>query len=98
MSKVKKAFFCQNCGYESVKWIGQCPSCNQWNSFVEEIIQKENAKTNGWEHYNETTERTNKTIQLNEIKSSEEKRCSPCCCGAPKECNEKERWILHSLR
>ena len=74
MSKVKKAFFCQNCGYESVKWIGQCPSCNQWNSFVEEIIQKETAKSNGWENYNETTERTNKTIQLNEIKSSEEKR------------------------
>src|SRR6187431_990863 len=74
MSKVKKAFFCQNCGYESVKWIGQCPSCNQWNSFVEEIIQKETAKNNGWENYNETTERTNKTIQLNEVKSSEEKR------------------------
>jgi DNA repair protein RadA/Sms len=74
MSKVKKAFFCQNCGYESVKWIGQCPSCNQWNSFVEEIIQKETSKNNGWENYNETTERTNKTIQLNEIKSSEEKR------------------------
>jgi len=74
MSKVKKAFFCQNCGYESVKWIGQCPSCNQWNSFVEEIIQKETAKNNGWENYNEITERTNKTIQLNEIKSSEEKR------------------------
>src|SRR4030095_7995049 len=74
MSKVKKAFFCQNCGYESVKWIGQCPSCNQWNSFVEEIIQKETAKNNGWEHYNESTERTNKTIQLDEIKSSEEKR------------------------
>jgi len=74
MSKVKKAFFCQNCGYESVKWIGQCPSCNQWNSFVEEIIQKEAAKSNGWEHYNEIAERTNKTIQLSEIKSNEEKR------------------------
>ena len=74
MSKVKKAFFCQNCGYESVKWIGQCPSCNQWNSFVEEIIQKEATKSNGWENYNEIAERTNKTIQLSEIKSNEEKR------------------------
>jgi DNA repair protein RadA/Sms len=74
MSKVKKAFFCQNCGYESVKWIGQCPSCNQWNSFVEEIIQKEAVKSNGWEHYNEIAERTNKTIQLSEIKNNEEKR------------------------
>ena len=75
MSKVKKAFFCQHCGYESVKWVGQCPSCGQWNSFVEEILQKDNAKTNGWENYkDDTTERQNKTIQLNEVKNSEEKR------------------------
>ena len=74
MSKVKKAFFCQNCGYESVKWLGQCPSCNQWNTFVEEFLQKETGKNNGWQHYNETTERTNKTILLNEIKSNKEKR------------------------
>ncbi len=74
MSKVKKAFFCQNCGYESVKWLGQCPSCNQWNTFVEEIIQKETAKNNGWQHYHDSNERINKTILLGEIKSSEEKR------------------------
>ncbi len=42
MSKVKSSFFCQNCGYESPKFMGQCPSCNQWNSFVEEIVQKSN--------------------------------------------------------
>jgi DNA repair protein RadA/Sms len=74
MSKVKKAFFCQSCGYESVKWLGQCPSCNQWNTFVEELLQRETGKNNGWQHYNEITERSNKTILLNEIKSSEEKR------------------------
>jgi len=74
MSKVKKAFFCQNCGYETVKWLGQCPSCNQWNTFVEELIQKETTKNNGWQHYHESAERSNKTILLNEIKSSEEKR------------------------
>ena len=73
MSKVKKAFFCQNCGYESVKWLGQCPSCNQWNTFVEELIQKDAVKNNGWENYNEE-KRTDKTIRLNEIQSSEEKR------------------------
>jgi DNA repair protein RadA/Sms len=51
MSKVKTAFFCQNCGYESAKWLGKCPSCQQWNSFVEELIQKENKKsTTGWQH------------------------------------------------
>ena len=54
MSKVKTAFFCQNCGYESVKWVGQCPSCGQWNTFVEELIQKETTKNNNdWKDYNE---------------------------------------------
>ena len=42
MSKIKSSFFCQNCGYESSKFMGQCPSCNQWNSFVEEITNKSN--------------------------------------------------------
>lgn len=74
MSKVKKAFFCQNCGYESVKWIGQCPSCGQWNVFIEELIQKETTNNNnGWKDYQEE-KRSNKTILLNEIKNSEEKR------------------------
>jgi DNA repair protein RadA/Sms len=75
MSKVKTAFFCQNCGYESVKWVGQCPSCGQWNTFVEEVIQKETNKndTNTWKNYTEE-KRTNKTVSLNEIKSSGEKR------------------------
>lgn len=74
MSKVKTTFFCQNCGYESVKWAGQCPSCNQWNTFVEELIQKDNSKTNAdWKDYN-NDKRTNRTIALSEIKSSEEKR------------------------
>jgi DNA repair protein RadA/Sms len=74
MSKVKKSFFCQNCGYESVKWNGQCASCNQWNTFVEELVQKDNSKTNkDWNGYNEE-KRISKTISLTEIKSSEEKR------------------------
>lgn len=40
MSKVKSAYFCQNCGYEAPKWLGKCPSCSEWNTFVEEIIEK----------------------------------------------------------
>jgi DNA repair protein RadA/Sms len=74
MSKVKSTFFCQQCGHESVKWVGQCPSCGQWNTFVEELVQKENAKNNpGWKEYN-TEKRTAKTVSLNEIKSNEERR------------------------
>jgi len=41
MAKVKSAFFCQNCGYETPKWLGKCPSCGEWNTFVEELIQKQ---------------------------------------------------------
>ena len=41
MAKIKKAFFCKNCGYESPKWLGKCPACGEWNTFTEEIIAKE---------------------------------------------------------
>lgn len=40
MSKTKSAFFCQNCGNEAPKWLGKCPSCQEWNTFVEELIDK----------------------------------------------------------
>lgn len=74
MSKIKTSFFCQNCGHETVKWVGQCPSCGQWNSFVEELVQKDKGKNdNGWKDYNDD-KRTSRTIALNEIKNSEERR------------------------
>lgn len=41
MSKVKTSFVCQECGAESAKWLGKCPSCNAWNSLVEEVVRKE---------------------------------------------------------
>jgi DNA repair protein RadA/Sms len=40
MAKVKTKFVCQECGYETAKWLGKCPSCGQWNTFVEEIESK----------------------------------------------------------
>ena len=41
MAKGKSTgFFCQNCGYESAKWMGQCPACREWNTFVEEPVGK----------------------------------------------------------
>jgi DNA repair protein RadA/Sms len=74
MSKIKTSFFCQNCGYESTKWVGKCPSCSQWNTFVEELVQKDNKKNeNGWSEYNDN-KRKNKTIALNQISTKEEKR------------------------
>lgn len=41
MAKTKSTFFCQNCGAQSAKWIGKCPACNQWNTYVEELVRKE---------------------------------------------------------
>jgi DNA repair protein RadA/Sms len=38
MAKIKTAFFCQNCGHQAPKWLGKCPSCSEWNSFVEELV------------------------------------------------------------
>jgi len=46
MAKSKTVFFCQNCGFESPKWQGKCPSCNEWNTLVEEIVHKE--VSSGW--------------------------------------------------
>ena len=45
MAKAKKVsvYFCQSCGYESAKWMGQCPGCREWNSFVEEVVDKKSA-------------------------------------------------------
>ena len=39
MKKVKTMFFCQNCGHQSSKWLGKCPSCSEWNQFVEEEVR-----------------------------------------------------------
>src|SRR5688572_8246961 len=75
MSKTKTSFFCQNCGYETVKWAGQCPSCGLWNTFVEELVSKDKANkdANGWGGYNDE-KRSGKTILLDDVKPRSEKR------------------------
>lgn len=45
MAKVKTVFVCSSCGYESAKWLGRCPSCNEWSTFYEEKLVKENNDT-----------------------------------------------------
>jgi DNA repair protein RadA/Sms len=74
MSKVKTGFFCQNCGHESTKWLGKCPGCQQWNTFVEELIQKEpNKNANNWEEYSTETS-LKKTQSLQSIKTKDTPR------------------------
>ena len=48
MSKKSSIFYCQNCGTSSSKWLGKCPSCNQWNTFVEERTSKKESKKDGY--------------------------------------------------
>ncbi len=43
MAKPHKAYFCQSCGYESAKWLGKCPGCGEWNTFVEELVTKDSS-------------------------------------------------------
>lgn len=74
MAKTRSAYFCQSCGYESAKWLGKCPSCNQWNTFVEEIIEKGNQSVPDWKGTSTSTQRANKPSAIHEIVYTEEHR------------------------
>lgn len=70
MAKGKTSvFFCQECGYESSKWSGQCPSCKQWNTMVEELVDKKSTAT-------KKALGNVQVVRLNEISSSREQRIS----------------------
>lgn len=72
MAKVKISFFCQNCGTQYSKWQGQCNSCKQWNTIVEELVQKET--TPQWKTQTSTKQRVTKYLPLHEISSEKEIR------------------------
>ena len=75
MSKVKTAFFCSNCGYESVKWVGKCPACNEWNTLIEEVLDK-GTKEQAWMGNTGTKggRKANKAIALEDVTALEEVR------------------------
>lgn len=71
MAKAKTTFFCQNCGAQHSKWMGQCTVCGEWNTIVEEVIQKEVARE--WKQ--STTAKTiSKPLKLNQIELNPEER------------------------
>ncbi|SEK90435.1 DNA repair protein RadA/Sms [Maribacter orientalis] len=72
MAKTKTAFFCQNCGTQYAKWVGQCSACKQWNTVVEEVVQKEE-KVN-WKLPSQTSKRVSKPLLVNEISIEKEIR------------------------
>ena len=75
MAKTKSAYFCQSCGYESAKWLGKCPSCNSWNTFVEEIIEKPGASIPAWQTTG-SSKRLNKPNKVTNIESTTEQKIS----------------------
>ncbi len=74
MSKSKTSYFCQNCGHNSPKWLGKCPSCAEWNTFAEEIIQKEDKTEKGTWRISSSQKIANKPHKITEITFSEEER------------------------
>ncbi|HEY1037940.1 MAG TPA: DNA repair protein RadA [Bacteroidia bacterium] len=73
MSKTKTTFFCQNCGTQSAKWVGKCPSCNEWNTFVEEVVHKDtkNNRLQVFSGNKNTKGESNKPVLLQEIGTAE---------------------------
>lgn len=72
MAKKKTAFFCQSCGTQSPKWLGKCPSCGEWNTFVEEIISAE--QTEDWSENQEGKQHASQPRSINDITIQNEAR------------------------
>lgn len=73
MAKGKASvYFCQNCGFESSKWMGQCPGCREWNSFVEEIVDRKGSTTSSVKKALEEA----KPVPLSAVSSADERRAS----------------------
>ena len=67
--KIQSAFFCKSCGTQSPKWLGKCPQCNEWNTFVEELLVKESETKGGYK-----SNKVNTPNLVSEIDYSNEKR------------------------
>lgn len=72
MSKAVVKFFCKNCGHVAPKWLGKCPSCEEWNSFTEEIVQKSTTSTK--QLWGKSNGQKSEAIKIQEIVEGEEQR------------------------
>ncbi len=70
MAKSKSVFVCNSCGYESAKWLGKCPGCNEWNTFFEEKISKASS-SNG-----NSKNKVAKPLPLNSLEGNVKERTS----------------------
>ena len=72
MAKEKTVYVCTNCGQDSPKWVGKCPSCGTWNTYVEEVVRKESTSARHGVSVLEPTK--SKPVTLNDIQGGEEPR------------------------
>ena len=72
MAKIKTKYVCQECGYETSKWLGKCPECTKWNTFVEEIEQKSISKKDVFI----IDKSSSVPVSINSIQTKEEERFS----------------------
>lgn len=74
LAKIRSLFFCQQCGHESSKWLGKCPACGSWNTFVEEVVQKQDVGKTGWRTSPAGQQRVAQPKKLDEIGEGTEAR------------------------
>ena len=72
--KVKSMFYCSNCGADSPKWVGKCPACGEWNTYVEEKVAAKPAKTMTAFGEDDGAKKRITPIKISEIKSENEPR------------------------
>jgi len=72
MAKTKTTFFCQNCGTQHAKWVGQCGACKEWNTIVEEVLQKEEKRS--WKQTKTGRGIVNKPLKIIDIQTNPEER------------------------
>ncbi|WP_299119924.1 DNA repair protein RadA [uncultured Tenacibaculum sp.] len=72
MAKTKTTFFCQNCGTQHAQWVGQCNTCKEWNTIVEEVIQKEEKRS--WKTPSNKQKTTSKPLKVEDIQLNLEER------------------------
>jgi len=72
MAKLKSVYFCSKCGNESPKWMGKCPACGEWGTFVEELIRKDAAAKH--EDTRSFSPAKSEPTPINQVKANEEPR------------------------
>ena len=76
MVKLKSTYFCTHCGYESPKWMGKCPSCGEWSTFVEELVRKEGASRQ--DDTRSFSAGKSEPLSISEVRADEEPRIDLC--------------------